>query len=360
MAKSSNNLTEFTGGTVTNSNGTITFNPPVYTGLFSSFNPTQDIVTNVVDNITEQVWSSGVTAGLLTSSYISTAQSNSSGIYYLDIYQSDPATVSNAEVQYSIAYGNYYGSGSAQVSSSYYPTQTTYYQYRNVLLPASSDKFVTADGTVMNSITIVNFKRERLKEELNPGGWELRLKGITGTNLSLIDDYSTKPLGTETDGGLVYNIVSGSITNGVYGGTNPIYYGLSYPQSGILVLDSAHVSQSANIPYSSGSAVNNNIVTFNAIHSASYFSARNYQTINSTYYFVRVLNNMFNYSNNPSFTTGSLGDLRYADMISDPKVYITTVGLYNDNNELLAVAKVSQPLQKAFNQEATLRIRLDF
>jgi len=47
-------------------------------------------------------------------------------------------------------------------------------------------------------------------------------------------------------------------------------------------------------------------------------------------------------------------------MISQPTTFITTVGLYNDNNDLLAVAKMSQPLAKDFTKEALIRIKLDF
>jgi hypothetical protein len=341
-----------------------------YTGLFSYFNPSQDIVTNIKDSITEGVWTPSI-GGVLTAHYTSSIQSASSGMQYLDIYQ-EAATSTTAEVQYSIAYGSYYGSGSALYGNSIYsPTKITYAQYSNILLPFTSDKFVLANGTVCDEIAIINFKRERLKEQLDPGGWELHLSGSNVNQLSLIDDFSINPAGTPSDGGIVYNIVSGSNTNStpVYNPSAPVYYGLAYPEHGIIVLNasgSSSVNDIINVPWSFAPSTttsinqNNNFTTYRAINSSSYFAARNKQTINSTYYFVRVLNNAFNYSNNPTFTTGSLGDVRFPTMIKDPKVYITTVGLYNDNNELLAIAKVSQPILKAFNKEVTLRIRLDF
>ena len=71
-------------------------------------------------------------------------------------------------------------------------------------------------------------------------------------------------------------------------------------------------------------------------------------------------NKEFNYSTNPSFATGSNGQLANQDFENDPRVYVTTVGLYNDANELLAVAKLSRPLEKSFHKEALLRVRLDF
>ena len=53
-------------------------------------------------------------------------------------------------------------------------------------------------------------------------------------------------------------------------------------------------------------------------------------------------------------------NLANQDFENDPRVYVTTVGLYNDANELLAVAKLSRPLEKSFHKEALLRVRLDF
>ncbi len=64
--------------------------------------------------------------------------------------------------------------------------------------------------------------------------------------------------------------------------------------------------------------------------------------------------------NNPSFTSGSNGQLSQTTFIGDPKTYITTIGLYNDNQELLAVAKLSKPLLKSFQREALIRVKLDF
>ena len=90
------------------------------------------------------------------------------------------------------------------------------------------------------------------------------------------------------------------------------------------------------------------------------FQARSAEIVSSNHYFLRLSNKEFNYSNNPTFATGSNGQLTNQDFENDPKVYVTTVGLYNDSNELLAVAKLSRPLEKSFSKEALLRVRLDF
>jgi len=90
------------------------------------------------------------------------------------------------------------------------------------------------------------------------------------------------------------------------------------------------------------------------------FQARSAEIISSNHYFLRLGNSQFNYSNNPTFATGSNGQLTNQDFENNPKVFVTTVGLYNDSNELLAVAKLSRPLEKSFSKEALLRVRLDF
>jgi hypothetical protein len=75
---------------------------------------------------------------------------------------------------------------------------------------------------------------------------------------------------------------------------------------------------------------------------------------------VRARNGEFNYSSNPSFISGSTGAILYDLFINNPSTYITTIGLYNDSNELLAVAKLSKPLKKDFTKEALVRVKLDF
>ena len=73
-----------------------------------------------------------------------------------------------------------------------------------------------------------------------------------------------------------------------------------------------------------------------------------------------IRENEFNYSQNPTLQTGSFGELKEFALNDDFSPYFTTVGLYNDNNELLAVAKLNKPLKKDFTKELLLRIKLDF
>jgi hypothetical protein len=107
------------------------------------------------------------------------------------------------------------------------------------------------------------------------------------------------------------------------------------------------------------------------------FECRSTEMIPSKHYFIRIKNTDFNYSNNPSFVyqgyeartlatranaelDNYLGRIRFDSFVDDPRVYITTVGLYNDDNELVAVAKLSRPILKTFDSEALIKVKLDF
>ena len=183
--------------------------------------------------------------------------------------------------------------------------------------------------------------------------------------ISLIDD-SGDAQQTLSNSGPVYNIVSGSITAGVYNASAPHYYGLVYPNMGMLILNDTPLLQSASFATNTNSDVagDNAWKLFTSISGSmsrgNTFSARNEETVVSTHYFVRVKNGEYNFSNNPSFTTGSLGEFAQPTFIGDPKTYITTIGMYSALNELLAVAKLSQPIQKSFSNEALIKVKLDF
>jgi hypothetical protein len=93
---------------------------------------------------------------------------------------------------------------------------------------------------------------------------------------------------------------------------------------------------------------------------------RKSEYVPARHYFIRVMNREFNYSNNPTYVYDGTDDIHpkgtiyNEDFINDPKTYITTVGLYNDSNELVAVAKLSRPALKNFSNELLIQVRLDF
>ena len=99
---------------------------------------------------------------------------------------------------------------------------------------------------------------------------------------------------------------------------------------------------------------------FDSIVQGAKFQARREERLSSTHFFCRAGNKEFNFSNNPTFFTASDGTFTQPTFFKDPKSYITTVGLFNDSNELLAVAKLSQPVLKSYSREALIKVKLDF
>jgi hypothetical protein len=97
-----------------------------------------------------------------------------------------------------------------------------------------------------------------------------------------------------------------------------------------------------------------------AISGGADLQIRRTENISTSHYFVRANNREFNFSNNPTFVTGSVGAFVNPLFERDPHVYITSVGLYDDANELLAVAKTSQPIEKSFDKEIAIKVKLDF
>ena len=359
--------------------------------IYSRFDPGNDIIGNRKETVTAGLWSSGT--GELTTFHTSSAQTSSNaGKYYWDVYNSG-STAQGAAVQFAITYGHKHGSGSLLTNEDY-PTKAIYTQHKNLVL-APGDTTFTFDGSVNEEhIYTINIQRGRLKEKLDPGNWELCLSGshITaaggagdsmtgkpGSTITKLIDNSGASSATILDGKRVYSVVSGTIANGEKtSDTTPTAdngygkggYGLVYPDLGIIVLNAGRLKQRGIHPQGTMTASNtdNQMISgfFNAISgAASYnstygFQARNEEEVTSTFYYIRVKNADYNFSNNPTFTTGSLGALAHASMIQDPKTYITTVGMYNDKQELLATAKLSKPLLKSFDREALIKIKLDF
>jgi hypothetical protein len=95
-------------------------------------------------------------------------------------------------------------------------------------------------------------------------------------------------------------------------------------------------------------------------HRLGNVSFNNTTELNSTIYFCRANANEFNYSSNPTYLKDSKIRVKADDSRAEPVSYITTVGLYGPNNELLAVGKLSEPLKKTPSNELTVRVRLDY
>lgn len=335
---------------------------PLRSEIFTRFNA-DDIISGDQQTVSRGLWTGNV--GTLTSFYTSSVQgAATSSRYYLDVYTTNPQISSSAEKQFQIAYGNLDGSGSIVSSSNNNdtPPRAIYSQFRNLLLDPSDTTFTFGSAT-SNDIFVVSFQRSLIREKLDPGNWQLNLSGSsTLPVIHLVDDSAATTDARVNASGRIFNIVSGTIASGVVTASTGSVYGLCYPDLGIIVLNARMMNTSASMGLEiTPTAVTNNISRlYRSISASNYFAARSEEEITSTHYFVRLKNASYNFSNNPTFLTGSYGQIKHADFIGDPKVYVTTIGMYNDGGDLLAVAKTSQPILKSFTRESLIRVKLDW
>ena len=354
-------------------------------GIYKKFG-TIDKVTNRTEIVTSGIWSGDTGSFDVKANYTSSVQvASTSGRYYLDVYNT--TDTGSGEVQFSIAYGDVDGYGAptlTQNDDSTSPTKATYNQFKNVLLDTADNYFSvytgsTAGGHDMRNFYVININRARYKERLDPGNISINLSGSV-RGITLIDDSG----GTDenvTTAGRVYNMVSGSLNIGSaltasianYSAPgNGQGYGLFYPDMGIILLNpnalasavDPHLAAATNsitsVYHQKNGNISGSVALLMAISGGVDFQVRRTENISTSHYFVRANNREFNFSNNPTFVSGSVGQFAQSLFEKDPHVYITTVGLYDDANELLAVAKTSKPIEKSFDKEVAIKVKLDF
>jgi len=329
---------------------------------FSRYNIDDSVISSEV--VVRSLWDSGNTL----SSFFTSSVSSSINPYYTNVFSSVDYTVNPV---FSFQYGHKFGSGSAPINSlvsENTPTRINYGQYRSLIYNDENAAFVFGNITSDDFIAI-NLSRACYKDSISPGSLTLELNGtikLSLTDDSIINNSVVNYIGSNR----YYTLISGSngvpsnSLNGVSGS-----YGLLFPDLGVIILNPKALQVNAA---SGGLGLNlnpaNTIAASNANRSAIFnmikgtnnrFIGQSEEVVSSRYFFTRVKNAEFNYTTNPSIINAS-GSLIYDNLIYNPQTYITTVGLYNDNNELLAVAKLSKPLVKDFTKEAYIKVRLDY
>jgi hypothetical protein len=196
---------------------------------------------------------------------------------------------------------------------------------RNIVFGDKNAIFEWA-GSEQTDLSVISISKNCLKSSLLPGS--LRIDNYT-------DDSNINPPRI-LNCGRAYNLVTGTTLPGggfSYGsGTGVV--GLFLPDVGLIIS--------------------------NTTISPTIFSLSTENLTPSTHVFIRARNNQYNYSTNPSFISGNSGKIINQDWFDNPQTYITTVGLYNDNNELIATAKLPRPYNKNFNNELLIQIGLNF
>ena len=227
-----------------------------------------------------------------------------------------------------------------------------------------SDLTLDEDSPMKETI-FVNLSRLLTKDEIKKGSVSITLGTASWANpfsgvRTFTDAGAAENAGTLNTIGGDYGILSSS-TAGVGG---VVFY-----QAGVMVLTSSIWTGTTDFFSQSGTArtIDNQLVSGSISGSADAFRHRlqnlqfnNTTEINSTVYFCRMPHNKFNYSSNPTYLNAGSIRVKNNSRNNPPISYITTVGLYNSQNELLAVAKLSEPLRKDPTNELTLRVRLDY
>jgi hypothetical protein len=352
----------------------------VTTGIYKRFGEF-DKVNAKVEVVTTGLWSGDT--GSLTAAFTSSTQvAAASGDYYYNVYNANPASDTSAEVQFGVAYGHVNGSGSVSLANSddaLLASKATYAQYKSILLDPTDSKFSFENGsgvaTDSNDIYAVNINRARYREKMDPGNWSLNLSGSNGL-FKFIDDSGKKFGDTLGKAGRVFKVVSGSLNLGTENAatinsttsSGNEGFGLFYPDRGIIVLNPSAIGATVGDIDGQGNVSGSLLVTaeqenhkllVNSIDLGADFQARRTENVSTQHFFVRATNREFNYSNNPTYvnTNGTFAETTFE---TDPKTYITTVGLLNDANELIAVAKTSQPIEKSFDKEVLIKVKLSF
>ena len=263
-------------------------------------------------------------------------------------------------------------------------------------------------GTKLQECFFLNFTRLLQKDEVKKGSFTLELgvsasgdepfaSRVTLQDISASEQYKVNSPAGEY--GILYanNSAGTALKNADDTGTTSVKAGLIFYQAGIVVVtasvfsgsqeatvaghaDAGLLSQSISgvqfspnagggpaLPMMSGTNNINNVLSGNAIsascdllrHRIYNVQFNNTTELNSTIYFCRANHNEFNYSSNPTYLSSS--KLRVKNNSQDtPVSYATSVGLYSPDNELLAVAKLSEPMKKDPSNEFTIRVRLDY
>ena len=345
------------------------------------------------EKVTSPYFSDGSTT-LAAANIVSSSLTDTNETYFFGISNSSTPTVE----EFNVAFGSTNGYGSNDDANAIKaPTDAIYKQYANLLLAPtevtggfhiSSQGSSGALSTKDSEIFVLTARRSNMKDRINKGTWTIALSGSntagTGHPMLELTDDSVNSNPTATPAGDRYNIVSGSAGTVVTGHEATVKnYGFFYPDMGILVFSQAELSASIpgkgankaetvqfdNVEHQGfvvSTDVDNNEKTalrfINCLsnNTGPKLTFRDEEDQVSAQYFCRVRSGHMNFSNNPTFVSGSLNELRQTTMKGNPTTFISQVQLYNTAGEMVAVGNLSTPLKKNFSSEATIKVKLTY
>ena len=334
---------------------------------FKEFDQSSDI-SSQVSSISEVIPITGsffTGSEFYTKTYINiTSGSAVSGGFYQTVFDGSPtATSSSALVDFT------FGISSASLLYGYSETflkneKNRVYKEMAQLLLGSKDSLFQFNSVNYHEIIFYLFKRRIFKDEIKKGNTSISIQ-MTGTgdgnSLTITDAgastaYTIGPAGAEAD------LFSGSAKIGkVYYDAGVVAYvtGVHVP---VGLGGSPHWSGSANKQCLNQVPITGNLDNFvtGLRNHINLISLQNQTNLHSTIYFCRALNADFNYSANPTFLDSEGRILVTSGTDNQTRSYISTIGLYDINDNLLAVAKTSEPVKKSPDSELVFRVRLSY
>lgn len=331
---------------------------------YKAFNLQDDFVplstaVNETISITGSIFSAGANV-----KYYKNIASGSAGVdlggFFESVYDSSPTSSLSSPLM-DITFGHATGStynAAVTATSSQGDKVTIYRQWAAVLL-GNPDSTFTIGGASRKEAVFITFKRNVSKDELKKGTIAITVNSTTPTQY------------TASDAGASVNFqqaLGGDYAPLKYNGTGS-EVGQVWYNAGVVVLHpdtawgavaiwSASMAKTLVNLQSSG---NINQVVDGVRSHIEQINVNNQTNLQSSVYFCRAFNNEFNYSSNPTYVD-STGLIRVTSgsNVLGPKSYVTTVGLYDENDNLLAVGKVNKPVLKSPETESVFRLRLDY
>jgi hypothetical protein len=287
---------------------------------FIKFDESRDIVSTKIDTPNTEINISTSAIAAASSLWVFSAQVSATGF----LSKPDFTAVAPTNVPVSSAFmhiANYFFGTSTTISDSY-------------------------DGiTPQTSIRVIQLGRPQLDEGFYPNSITCC---ISATNFAItaIDSQNINSINSPL--GLTGSFINSSNTADVVG---TVFY-----DHGVIVIHGGAPSSTALISSTSGFAISSDYLPANV--TLTRFTCKTRNILKRTIYFCRAYNTEMNFTTNPTARTTDGYILN--SLTSEPTTFITTIGLYDDFGNLLAIGKLNPAKKKTFSSEGLFSVRLDF
>jgi hypothetical protein len=316
--------------------------------------------------------------------------------YYVSVYNRELSDIRSMKI-FDIAYAHISGSGSsyketkAYTETEHLPAKSMYKKYMAECF-GGAENIKFKNGKSSDYFYVLQFDRNAFKDKINSGNIQITLAPISSSSVNSINtgsnfefDQNSNSIFTLIDDSMYskiysssfettdecYNLVSGTIQDGAHDYENSGAWGLVFPNKGLIILDGTVLDASCSFNTVTASIDGDNPRKLFLSISGScspniertehgYWYMRSSELYSDENYFCRINRDEFNYSNNYTYVTGSSKAAYYDKVNGTTKTYITSIGLYNNSNQLLAVAKFSRPFLKDSSEEYVINVKIRY